>query len=211
MPTTRTSQSILNAASRGVLAYNHISILRSCAGTNLQQVRASSFLNDSSIPSRNREPPSTARESWFARRRKLRNTRSKISTLALDSQQIGMTADQAPAQTFARRTQKAEDQEKTEPTTANRRLTSRRLILWCTILSMPIWGQDILEVVIPGLLGILIFVASNIKKGVNWVKSPFRSPASARWPSSAAKHLARDSKWTKFDQLQWSKTSSSYH
>lgn len=175
MSVARSSHSMLGAASRGLLVHTQTTIPTFYSRAIVHQTRASSFLNDNSIPSRNRKPQTTVRDSWFARRRKQRNPRSKISTLALDPQMVDIAAEQPlqTAQEISEQSRRTDEQENSGSEKTNTKLSprARRLIFWCALISMPIWGQDILEAVVPGILGVVIFVASNIKKGISWVKS----------------------------------------
>lgn len=173
----KSSRWALSTASRGTSACTQNAIPTPMFRFLVQQSRASSFLNDNSIPSRNRKPQTGTRESWFSRRRKQRNARSKISTLALDPQSMGLPKEQAQSQEAAGQSQRQKDGEYTQSEYATRKLNprTRRVLIWCAVLSMPIWGQDILEAVVPGALGVFLFVASKIKAGVIWIRSPFGS------------------------------------
>lgn len=137
------------------------------------QTRASSFLNDSAAPSRSRRAQSKPRESWFSRKRKAKNSRSKISTLALDP----TTAHSEAEQTRSKGAREEESEQQDEDSTDNKSQIlnprMRRLLLWGSILTMPIWGRDILETVIPGMLGVFLFVASRIKAGVRRIRRGF--------------------------------------
>lgn len=131
-----------------------------------QQFRHSSFLHEDSIPSSTRKSPNNARESWFAKRRRERSTRKKISTLALDHNSA-FEADTSREQEQSRR-QDDGSETKTKPRMTRRQ---RRLLLWSAVLTMPVWGRDIVESVVPGMLGIFILVAGKVKRGINWVQS----------------------------------------
>jgi len=56
---------------------------------------------------------------------------------------------------------------------ANQTMTPRRrkLLIWTAVLTMPLWGRDIIETVVPGALGVFIFCAGKLKAGVKWLKS----------------------------------------
>ena len=130
------------------------------------QSRHSSFLHEDSIPSSSRKSPNNARESWFARRRRERSTRKKISTLALDHN----SAFEADASREQERSRRQDDGSETQPKEWMTR-RQRRLLLWSVVLTMPVWGRDIVESVVPGMLGIFILVAGKIKRGIGWMRS----------------------------------------
>ena len=69
-----------------------------------------------------------------------------------------------------------QSQQKDDRRTGTSRLMTRRqrrLLLWTALLTMPLWGRDIVETVVPGTLGVLIFIAGNVKKAISWVRSPW--------------------------------------
>lgn len=172
--TRQSSQVLRHISPRALLSASTSSY--TAVATTLQHTRASSFLNDNSIPSRSRKPQSSTGGSWFSRRRKQRTARSKISTLALDPQMMGLPVKQQDLQDSNDHQKQHDKKGETQPEeTAKVSRRTRKLLIWCTVLSMPIWGQDILEAVVPGVLGVVIFVAGKIKSGVVWVRSPFTS------------------------------------
>lgn len=131
-----------------------------------QQLRHSSFLQEDSMPSSSRKSPNNGRESWFAKRRRARSTRKKISTLALDHN----SAFETDARKEHEQSQRQDDGGET-PTHQKMTRTQRRLLLWSVLLTMPLWGRDIVESVVPGMLGIFILLAGSIKRGVGWMRS----------------------------------------
>lgn len=133
----------------------------------------SSFLHKESIPSSSRKSPNNARESWFARRRRERSTRKKISTLALDHNSA-FEADTSREQERPRR----QDDGRQTQTEGGMTRRQRRLLFWSVVFTMPVWGRDIVESVVPGMLGIFILIAGKIKRGIGWVRSPIKSDRS---------------------------------
>ena len=139
---------------------------------SVQQTRCASFLNSNSNSSRASKVPNVTRESWWARRRKARNARSKISTLALDSQLLGTILHPAgKGYDESKSSRRDQDSEETQQKSNRLSPQMRRLLILCSILSMPLWGRDVLEAVIPGAIGVIILVAGKIKTAVNWTRS----------------------------------------
>lgn len=137
-----------------------------------QQSRHSSFLhNDQSTPSSSRKSQKGARESWFARRKKERSARKKISTLALDHN-LKVESDKDASREHAQSDQQGRKGQDTGSLMTRRQ---RRLLLWTAVLTMPLWGRDIVETVVPGMLGVFILVAGKIKRAINWARSPSRA------------------------------------
>lgn len=141
--------------------------------TPLQQRRNSSFLDDNSVPSNSRQSQKTAREPYFARRRRARNARSKISTLALDHNPISFETAQENAEHVRSSRQDSQQEQNTKNGDNSRTINpkSRRLLLLAGVLLFPVVGRDVIEAIIPGLLGVLIFVGGNVKAAIKWVKS----------------------------------------
>jgi len=150
----------------------------------LQRCRTSSFLHDNSISSSSRQPQKTTRESYLSRRRRQRNAGSKISTLALDHNPIPLEAalenveDRNSSRSESRQEQKEQKDSSNDSSTRTMSPRSRRLLLLAGLLLFPVVGRDLIEAVIPGLLGVLIFVGGNVKAALKWVKSLSRSGGS---------------------------------
>lgn len=138
------------------------------------RVQAATFFNDSSVQSKSKQSGKIAREPWFTRRRKGRNPRSKISTLAPDRLLF-------PFQENTSYTDRGDEQHEREQKNQHKHQSAsqtlspgiRRMLLWTTVLTMPLWGRDIIEVVVPGTIGIFILVAGKIKAAVQWTGSAF--------------------------------------
>jgi len=139
----------------------------------LELRRNSSSLNDNSIPSTSRQSQKTARKPYFARRRRARNARSKISTLALDRNPMSFEAAQENTEDVWSSRQQPQQKQKNSNDDRSRNLSprSRRLFLLAGVLLLPVLGRDVTEAVVPGLLGVLIFVGGNVKAAIKWVKS----------------------------------------
>lgn len=133
-----------------------------------QQCRFSSIVNDDNVRSTNRLPKSSARESWVARKRKQRSTRKKISTLALEQ---SPAAFQPVADAESTRNGSHEQQDRAKRSDQVLTRKQRRLLFWVAILTLPVWGRDVVEAVVPGLLGIFIMVGGKIKAGIKRIKS----------------------------------------
>lgn len=133
-----------------------------------QQSRRAFFHDDHTTPSTSRKTQRSARESWFARRKRERSARKKISTLALDHNSA-FEADASREQTESQRQEDGNEADNQSQRRMTRR--QRRLLLWTAVLTMPLWGRDIVESVVPGMLGVFILVAGNIKKALKWTWS----------------------------------------
>jgi len=139
-------------------------------------LQSASFLHDdrslSSSSSKNQ-----TRESWLTRRKRQRNARKKISTLALDH---NSTLEPEAQEAEANREHQHSKEKGDRQTGTSRLMTrrQRRLLLWTAVLTMPLWGRDIVQSVVPGSLGVLIFIAGNVKKAISWVRSPWREEKS---------------------------------
>lgn len=144
------------------------SITRTPAQHTLSLQRHSSFLNKDSTSPSSRPVRRLSKESWFTRRRKERTTRKKISTLALDPVNSVFGS-------FSKTPQ--HPQEDQHGSGRNSDLWTRRyrkLLLWSIVLTLPIWGRDLVEAVVPGALGMIIMGAGKIKQGVKRVRSVFK-------------------------------------
>ena len=158
-----------SSAPRGFLLHTVNVALSTCPIS--QQSRASSFLNDNSVASTTRPSQQKSRTSWLSRRRKERNTRSKISTLALDRRSAMFGIEGTLSENAAEDTRdQGNEQEGKQSNPGMLTSRRRRLLMWTAILTMPIWGRDILEAVVPGLIGVIIQTAGNIKAGIHWVR-----------------------------------------
>lgn len=131
-----------------------------------QQWRSSSFLNERTRSNAKSSQSKPIHESWFSRKRKERGARKKISTLALDSQSLLSDV------TILRDGQN--DQGSRHRILAKR----RKLLMWAALLTMPLWGRDALEVVVPGCLGVFILCAGKVKAGVNTIRTTLTKPSS---------------------------------
>lgn len=143
--------------------------------SSVHQIRTYSFLNDSPIQSPSPQRQQKGNKSWLRRRREERSARSKISTLAALEQQelISQAQELDTTDTGEPSSNKQKDNESSRHTSKVLSPRTRRLLLWATLLTMPLWGRDIVEVVVPGTLGIIILVAGKVKSSVQWVSSGF--------------------------------------
>lgn len=136
-------------------------------------IQFASFLHDDRSLSSSSNKNQT-RESWFTRRKRQRNARKKISTLALDHNSTYEPDAREPGASQ----EYQQSQEKDGRGTDTDRLMTRRqrrLLLWTAVLTMPLWGRDIVETVVPGTLGVLIFTAGNVKKAISWARSSWKA------------------------------------
>lgn len=88
-----------------------------------------------------------------------------MSTLALEHS--GATAAEIDVGTEtadARRRRGAKGENKST------NLMSRRIVFWSIILLMPVFGRDVMEVIVPALLGTIIYVGGKIKTGIRWAR-----------------------------------------
>lgn len=162
MSTTRTLRCAQRLFHQPQSAAINSAIIRSTFIRPIQQ-RNSSFLSDNTTPSPSTQTQHKTKTSWF-RRRKDRTPRSKISTLAIDAQSSSEGVEEESSM---------KDQSKEEKQNDDTRLLeprTRRLLIWTAVLTMPLWGRDILEIVVPGMLGVFIFVADRTRAGVRWVR-----------------------------------------
>lgn len=149
--------------------------LTSSPVSTVRQIRTYSFLNNSSIQSTSQQRQRKGSKYWMKRKREERSARSKISTLAAYEHQelISQTQylDSEDTDKPSREKQNNDDTRQRTPKALDAR--TRRLLLWATLLTIPFWGRDVVEVVVPGTLGIFILVAGKIKSGIQWVHSGF--------------------------------------
>lgn len=133
-----------------------------------QQLRQPSSIHEDSKPASSHKTRTNTRESWFTRRRRERSSRKRISTLALDrtsSFEGDSSSGQGEPQPY--------DDSSEAQTRGRMTRRQRRLLVWTVVLSMPVWGREILETVVPGMIGVFIFVAGRIKSGIIWTRSLF--------------------------------------
>lgn len=99
-------------------------------------------------------------------RRKQEQSRKKISTLALEH---NLLLFEHPGRTEkgSQSSEKSNSQGSTQAVSRRQ----QRLMLLGIVLLMPIIGRDLIEAVVPGMLGVIIFVAGKIKAGVKLVRS----------------------------------------
>ena len=143
-------------------------VLRQSAQLSLGQQRHSSFLNKDTTPTSTRQTQRPVRISWFTRRKRERNVRKKISTLAVEPEDSMFGASNS--------TQSGSEQGQGKSEQSSEVLTRRhrKLLIWSVLLTMPLWGRDLVEAVVPGTLGFLILGAGKIKQGVRRIKNAFQ-------------------------------------
>lgn len=134
----------------------------------------SSFLQDkpsASAPS-SRPQQNKPRRAFFWQRRDRKETRNRLSTLALDPHAANEAETQEAAYGSRQKQQSGSKDETTNRKSRNRLMSrnQRNILLFTVVLSIPIIGKDVMEVVVPGLLGTIIFVGSKIKSGIKWLR-----------------------------------------
>lgn len=125
----------------------------------------------SPVPS-SRPQPNKRRESFLWRRRERKEPRNRISTLALDPS-ITTEIEAQDARHESHQEQHSRFEENASRRRAEDRLMSRnqrRILLVAVVLLTPAVGRDVMEVIVPGLLGTIIFVGSKVKSGIKWVR-----------------------------------------
>lgn len=124
----------------------------------------------SSPPSRPQQ--NKPRRSFFWQRRDRKEARNRISTLALDPNATNAAETQEAAQESYQRQQSGSGDEPNGGKSKYRLMSrnQRNILLFTVVLSIPIIGRDVMEVVVPGLLGTIIFVGGRIKSGIKWVR-----------------------------------------
>lgn len=132
------------------------------------------FLQDKTSTSSptSRPQQSKPRRSFFWQRRDRKEARNRISTLALDPNATNGAGTQEAAYESNQR-QQSGSKDETNGGNSRYRLMSRNqrnILIFTVVLSIPIIGRDVMEVVVPGLLGTIIFVGSKIKSGIKWVR-----------------------------------------
>lgn len=112
------------------------------------------------------------RESLVWQRGKQKEKRNRISTLAIDPNAIAETEEPGAQHEshHERHGEEEDDAGRRKPADRILSRNQRRILLLSGILLLPVIGRDIMEVVIPGVLGTVIFVGGKIKSGIKWVR-----------------------------------------
>lgn len=139
-----------------------VSLTRSYHQTSCLQDKASTP-SPSSRPQQNK-----SRGTFFWKRRDRKETRNRISTLALDP-----SASETEHGSYKNRESGSKDDANSSGKSRDKLMsqTQRRILLFTVILSVPIIGRDVMEFIVPGILGTIIFVGSKVKSGIKWMKS----------------------------------------
>lgn len=105
---------------------------------------------------------------WQSGKRK--ETRNRISTLALDVNAVTETEESSTKQGSHQDQHSKHNNSGRRPADKILSRSQRRILLLSCILLLPVIGRDIMEVVVPGVLGTIIFVGSKVKSGIKWVR-----------------------------------------
>lgn len=112
------------------------------------------------------------RESLVWQRHDRKEPRKRISTLALDPSTI-IESELASTRQDSHQGQSSRSEEQGQQRKPADKIFSRnqrRIMLLSTVLLLPVIGRDIMEVVVPGILGTIIFVGGKVKTGIKWVR-----------------------------------------
>lgn len=128
-----------------------------------------SLQDKASTPSPSSRPQQNkSRGTFFWRRRDRKETRNRISTLALDQ-----STTEAEHESYQNRESGSKGHRNGSGRSKDRLMSQnqRTILLFTVIFSIPIIGRDVMEFIVPGILGSVIFVGGKVKSGIKWVKS----------------------------------------
>lgn len=137
--------------------------------------QSSSAQDKASSPAQSPSPrPQQNKEgdSYIWQRGKRKETRNRISTLALDPNAVteAEASDMRQSSHEQRGSQDEGDASRRKSAGKIPNRKQRRILLLSIILLMPVIGRDIMEVIVPGVLGTVIFVGSKVKSAIKWVR-----------------------------------------